>query len=40
MRSYRVNLTQEAAVGEIRRCAGSQFDPEVVEVLARIILKQ
>jgi response regulator RpfG family c-di-GMP phosphodiesterase len=40
MRSYRVNLTQELAVAEIRRCAGSQFDPEVVEIFANIILQQ
>ena len=31
-RSYRVALTQEYAFAELRRCAGTQFDPEVVEV--------
>ena len=30
-RSYRVALTQEYAYEELRRCAGTQFDPEVVE---------
>lgn len=31
-RSYRVALTQEYAFDELRRHAGSQFDPEIVEV--------
>jgi len=32
-RSYRSALSHEAAVGELKRCAGTQFDPEVVEAL-------
>ena len=31
-RPYRPALTPEAAVAELERCAGAQFDPEVVEV--------
>jgi diguanylate cyclase (GGDEF)-like protein/putative nucleotidyltransferase with HDIG domain len=34
-RSYRGRLTPEEAVDELKRCAGSQFDPEVVTVFAR-----
>jgi HD-GYP domain-containing protein (c-di-GMP phosphodiesterase class II) len=29
-RVYRRKLTPEVALGELRRCAGSQFDPEIV----------
>jgi len=29
-RAYRPGMTVEAAVAELRRCAGSQFDPAVV----------
>jgi hypothetical protein len=36
-RSYRVALTQEYAFEELRRCAGSQFDPEVVEALIDVL---
>jgi HD-GYP domain-containing protein (c-di-GMP phosphodiesterase class II) len=32
-RSYRKALSQEEAVEELRRCAGTQFDPRVVEAL-------
>jgi HD-GYP domain-containing protein (c-di-GMP phosphodiesterase class II) len=32
-RSYRSALSHEAAVRELKRCAGTQFDPEVVEAL-------
>lgn len=31
-RPYRPALTLDAAVEEVRRCAGSQFDPEIAEV--------
>jgi HPt (histidine-containing phosphotransfer) domain-containing protein len=30
-RSYRPARSQEQAVAELRRCAGTQFDPELVE---------
>jgi hypothetical protein len=36
-RSYRVALTQEYAFAELRRCAGTQFDPDVVEALIRVL---
>ena len=35
-RPYRKALTREAAVAEMRRCAGSQFDPKIVEAFLRI----
>ena len=31
-RPYRPALTPEAAIAELERCSGTQFDPEVVEV--------
>lgn len=34
-RSYRVPITAELALAELRACAGSQFDPVVVEAFAR-----
>ncbi|HET97675.1 MAG TPA: response regulator [Desulfurivibrio alkaliphilus] len=36
-RSYRSNLNPVDALAEMRRCAGSQFDPEVVKVFCEII---
>ena len=36
-RSYRVALTQEYAFAELRRHAGSQFDPDVVEAFIAIL---
>jgi hypothetical protein len=36
-RSYRMALSQDYAFSELRRHAGSQFDPEVVEALARAL---
>ena len=35
-RPYRKALTREAAVNELRRCAGTQFDPKIVEAFLRI----
>ena len=34
-RPYRVEVTRDAALEELRRCAGTQFDPEVVAVFCR-----
>ena len=36
-RSYRRALDVEAAVAELRRCAGTQFDSDIVEALARCV---
>jgi putative nucleotidyltransferase with HDIG domain len=38
-RSYRRAMSVDAAVEELRRCAGRQFDPEVVEALARCVVR-
>jgi HD-GYP domain-containing protein (c-di-GMP phosphodiesterase class II) len=36
-RSYRGALPRHVATGELRRCAGTQFDPAVVEALLRVL---
>ncbi len=36
-RPYRPAQTPEAAVKELRACAGTQFDPEVVDALLRVL---
>jgi len=36
-RSYRKAMSTEAAVTELKRCAGTQFDPDVVTVLVELI---
>jgi putative nucleotidyltransferase with HDIG domain len=36
-RSYRQAMTIEAAIAELRRCAGRQFDPRMVEALATVV---
>jgi len=35
-RSYRKAMTHEAAVAELHRCAGTHFDPAVVDALAAV----
>ena len=36
-RSYRKALSKEQAIEEIKRCSGSQFDPEIVKILLEIL---
>lgn len=36
-RSYRRGLSQEAAAAELRRCSGTQFDPQVVDALVAVL---
>jgi HD-GYP domain-containing protein (c-di-GMP phosphodiesterase class II) len=39
-RSYRASTTHEAAVAELRRCAGTQFDPALVEPFILLLERQ
>ncbi|OPY62739.1 MAG: Cyclic di-GMP phosphodiesterase response regulator RpfG [Pelotomaculum sp. PtaU1.Bin065] len=39
-RPYRKALTQTAAIKELRRCAGIQFDPQLVEKFIHLLKKQ
>ena len=39
-RVYRKGRTPQAAVEELRRCAGRQFDPELVEAFAAVVSAQ
>jgi diguanylate cyclase (GGDEF)-like protein len=36
-RPYAPKMTTEQAIGELHRCAGGQFDPQVVAVLGRVV---
>jgi HD-GYP domain-containing protein (c-di-GMP phosphodiesterase class II) len=36
-RSYRKALTGEAAAAELRACAGTHFDPTVIEALVAVL---
>jgi HD-GYP domain-containing protein (c-di-GMP phosphodiesterase class II) len=36
-RSYRRALSREAAMAELRNCAGTQFDPRVIDALAEVL---
>ena len=36
-RPYRPGMEVEEAVAELRRCSGTQFEPEIVEALARLV---
>ena len=38
-RSYRVAFKPDDAAEELRRCAGSQFDPEIIDVFLNRVLK-
>jgi putative nucleotidyltransferase with HDIG domain len=37
-RPYRAQLPSEQAIAELRRCTGTQFDPELVEAFINVIL--
>ena len=39
-RPYRDPMTREAAIAELERCSGTQFDPTVVEALVRVLAEQ
>ena len=39
-RNYRRNLSEVEAVEELRRCSGTQFDAELVEVFAGAVFDQ
>ena len=36
-RPYRDGISVETALDELRACAGTQFDPDVVEALAELV---
>ena len=36
-RPYRAGMAVEDAIAELRRCSGTQFQPEIVETLARLV---
>ena len=38
-RPYRAGRPPEEAVAELHRCAGTQFDPRVVDALAGVVLR-
>ena len=38
-RSYKFNKPMEDAIEELYNCAGSQFDPEVVDAFAKTLMK-
>jgi HD-GYP domain-containing protein (c-di-GMP phosphodiesterase class II) len=39
-RPYRAPLTSIQALGELRRCAGEQFDPDVVHVFSDVLAQR
>jgi HD-GYP domain-containing protein (c-di-GMP phosphodiesterase class II) len=36
-RPYRIRMSPEAALAELYRCAGTQFDPSLVEALSLVL---
>ena len=39
-RIYKKSMSKKAAIKELKRCAGSQFDPELVDKLIEILTKR
>jgi len=39
-RSYREGISEEAAVAEIIRCCGTQFDPMIAQAFIEKVLKR
>ena len=39
-RPYRLQVPPEAAVEELKRCAGTQFDPTIVPLLVVVLLQR
>ena len=39
-RPYRESWTHDVALLELQRCAGSQFDPDVVAVLEQVVMSE
>ncbi|MFA6682015.1 MAG: HD-GYP domain-containing protein, partial [Sphaerochaeta sp.] len=39
-RSYRTGMSREAAIEELKRCSGTQFDPEIVDVFVNMVLPE
>ena len=39
-RPYRKGLTQQDALSELKRCAGTQFDPRLVEMFIQVLMTQ
>ena len=37
-RPYRKRIDEREALEELKRCAGTQFDPAVVEAFARVLM--
>jgi diguanylate cyclase (GGDEF)-like protein/putative nucleotidyltransferase with HDIG domain/PAS domain S-box-containing protein len=38
IRSYKTGITQKEAMNELKRCAGTQFDPDIVEVFVHQVM--